>query len=207
MSAKALGKREPLERVGNFCASGGRVYVIEYTDLPDEMAHATRPDGTLMFGAGSIAIHVFSRQFIERLTAGGDSRLPFHRAVKKAPHLIPTGELVHPDRPNAVKLERFIFDALPLAEKVVLLETIRSEEFSPVKNATGPDSPTSCLHDQVARAAGWLESAGVAIPRDAGREAAAAIEISPLFALDAEAVAARVDPSMKIRPGESVYLE
>ncbi len=207
MSAKSLPKSHPLERVGNFCRVDGKTMVIEYSDLPDELARATRSDGALLLGAGSIGIHVFERTFIERLTQGGQCLLPFHRANKAVPHISADGELVDPDQPNAVKLERFIFDALPLAQEVVLLETERGEEFSPVKAASGADSLASCLHDQVARAADWLESAGVAVPRDADGQVAAAIEISPLFAAEPADLAGKVDPAMDIRPGDRVYLE
>ena len=207
MSAKALPKREPLERVGNFCVADGKVVVIEYSDLPEELARATTPDGELLFNAGSIAIHVLARSFVERLTAGGECPLPFHRAVKSVAHVRPDGQVVQPSGPNAVKLETFIFDALPLAGKVVLLGTVRSEEFSPVKSAEGEDSPATCLRDQVARAARWLESAGVAVPRDAQGEPAAAVEISPLLALEAEHLAGKIDSGVTLRPGEKVYFD
>jgi UDP-N-acetylglucosamine/UDP-N-acetylgalactosamine diphosphorylase len=207
MSAKALPKRSPHERVGNFCRSDGKTIVIEYSDLPDELAEQCGPDGRLRFSAGSIAIHVFSRSFVERLTHQAELPLPFHRAVKKVSCIIPTGQAVTPSEPNAVKLERFIFDAMPLAQETLVLETVRSEEFSPVKNATGSDSPTTCLHDQVARAAGWLEAAGVTIPCDADGNVAAAIEISPLFALDERELVGKVAADLEIKPGDSVCLE
>jgi len=206
-SAKAVPKREPLERLGNFCLVDGKVTVIEYSDLPEELAMATRDDGTLLFSAGSIAIHVFSRSFVERLTAGGDCGLPMHRAVKKVAYIDPTGAEIDPPGPNAVKLERFIFDALPLAEKAVILQTPRDEEFSPVKNAAGADSLDTCKHDQVRRAAEWLEAAGVSVPRDARGEVAAAAEISPLFALDADELRSKLPEGMKIKPGQELYLE
>ncbi|MCE5326855.1 MAG: UDPGP type 1 family protein [Planctomycetaceae bacterium] len=205
-SAKSLPKRDPMEKVGNFCLVDGKVSVIEYSDMPDELARATMPDGRLLYGAGSIAIHAFSRTFVERLTAGGRTMLPFHRADKKVPFLDAAGRRVEPERPNAVKLEMFIFDALPLARQTVILETDRSEEFSPIKNATGLDSPATSLHDQVRRAAAWLDAAGVSVPRDADGQVAAAIEISPLYADSPEALAGRVDPKLAIAPGQSLYL-
>jgi len=174
MSAKAVAKRDPLEKLGNFCMVDGRVRIIEYSDLPEELARATTDDGHLLFRAGSIAIHVLSLDFVEALTAEG-AELPLHRALKKVPHLDEAGRTVQPDEPNAVKLERFVFDALPRAERSVILETERDEEFSPVKNADGPDSLATSLHDQVRRAAMWLEEAGVAVPRDANGQIAAAI--------------------------------
>jgi UDP-N-acetylglucosamine/UDP-N-acetylgalactosamine diphosphorylase len=99
---------------------------------------------------------VLGREFVERLTADGISRLPFHRADKKAAFVDAEGRIVQPDEPNAVKLEVFVFDAMPLADKCVILETVRSEEFSPIKNARGPDSLATSLRDQVRRAADWL---------------------------------------------------
>ncbi len=207
MSAKALPKRDPMERLGNFCLADGKVVVIEYSDLPEELARATRPDGTLLLGAGSIAIHVISRRFVEDLTPAGQCDLPWHRAVKKVPCVDASGAHVDPDQPNAVKLERFIFDALPRARNVVLLQTRRSEEFSPIKNRSGPDSLQTCLHDQVRRAGEWLESAGVAVPRDAQGEVAAAIEISPLLALDADQLAESISPDLTIKPGQELYLQ
>jgi len=206
MSAKCLPKREPMEKLGNFCLVDGKVTVIEYSDLPEELALATTDDGRLRFGAGSIAIHVLSRSFVERLTADGTCSLPLHRADKIVPCVDESGKLVRPAEPNAVKLEMFVFDAMPLASETVILETERTEEFSPVKNASGEDSPTTCLHDQVRRAASWLEEAGLRVPRDADGQIATAIEISPLFADSAEDLAGKVDPHLAISPGQDVYL-
>ncbi|MCD6303860.1 MAG: UTP--glucose-1-phosphate uridylyltransferase [Planctomycetes bacterium] len=206
MSAKCLPKRDPMEKLGNFCVADGKVMIIEYSDMPEELARATTSDGRLLFGAGSIAIHVISRSFVERLTADGECSLPVHRAEKKVAYVDDDGRRVEPAEPNAVKLERFVFDALPLAEECVILETDRHEEFSPVKNADGEDSLTTCLHDQVRRAATWLEAAGIKVPRDADGQVAAAIEISPLFADSAEELAKKVDRGLSISTGQSVYL-
>lgn len=208
MSAKAVPKREPMEKLGNFCTVDGKVTVIEYSDLPEEMARATKTDGSLVFGSGSIAIHILSRRFVERLTAEERCELPFHRAVKKVPYIdLPAGTAIKPAEPNAVKFERFIFDAMPLAGKVVVLETLRSEEFSPVKNATGEGSHATSIRDQVRRAARWLESAGVTVPRDADGEPAVTIEISHLLATDAEQLAENIAPDLTVKPGQNVYLD
>lgn len=206
MSAKAVPKRDPLEKLGNFCLIDGRVHVIEYSDLPEELARQTTDDGRLRFSAGSIAIHLFSRSFVERLTEGGRCELPFHRAKKAVPYLDADGNKVEPGEPNAVKLEMFVFDALPMAKDTVILETLRNKEFSPVKNASGEDSLTTALHDQVRRAAELLEAAGVSVPRDADGKIAAALEISPLFADNADELKSKVDPNLEIPPGDSLYL-
>ena len=206
MSAKCLPKRDPMEKLGNICMVEGRATVIEYSDLPEELARQTTEDGRLRFGAGSIAIHALSRSFVERLTEGGRCGLPFHRAEKTVPHVDEAGQRVEPAEPNAVKLEMFVFDAMPRAKETVILETVRSEEFSPIKNADGPDSLNTSLHDQVRRAAAWLEHAGVTVPRDADGQIAAALEISPLFADSAEALTEKVGPDLVIAPGDSLYL-
>ncbi len=205
MSAKALTKRDPMEKLGNFCVSGGSVMIIEYSDMPEELAHEKLPDGRLKFSAGSIAIHIFSRAFVERLTEDGRCKLPFHRADKKVPHIDEHGNPVRPSEPNAVKLEMFVFDAKPMAEETVILETLRSEEFSPIKNAEGQDSPATCRRDQINRAAAWLEAAGVRVPRKESGEVDAVIEISPLFADSADRLADKIDKNMQIKPGDEIY--
>jgi UDP-N-acetylglucosamine/UDP-N-acetylgalactosamine diphosphorylase len=206
MSAKALPKRDPMEKLGNFCVVDGKTSVIEYSDMPDELAMCTNDQGFLKFSAGSIAIHILNRSFVERLTKDGGCSLPFHRAEKKVPHIDATGKKITPDQFNAIKLEMFVFDALSLADKTLILETQRDEEFSPIKNAEGLDSPMTCLHHQVRRAANWLEEAGVDLPLDADGQVAAAIEISPLFADSAEELAAKLEPGLTIASGQQLYL-
>lgn len=206
MSAKCLPKRDPMEKLGNFCVVDGKVTVIEYSDMPEELALACTDAGRLKFSAGSIAIHVIGRSFVERLTANERCELPLHRAEKAVPFIDESGVLVKPDKPNAVKLEMFVFDALPMAAETLILETSRREEFSPVKNASGADSATTCLHEQVRRAAAWLEAAGLQVPRDADGQIAAAIEISPLFADSAEELAKRIDRNLVIAADQKVYL-
>lgn len=185
MSSRSVRRAGPGEKVGVFCRRGDRTEVVEYSDLPASLAHATLDDGNLLHSAGNIAVHALSLDFIDSLTRGGLA-LPFHHALKKVPCLDEEGRLHEPTAPNAVKLETFIFDALPLASRPVVVDTSRSECFAPIKNATGADSATSSRAAQVARAAAWLESAGVAIPRDAEGEPECLLEIAGDVALTAE---------------------
>ncbi len=205
MSSKAVIKNDPKEKVGNFCRIDGKITVIEYSDLPDELAEKRRPDGSLAFQLGSIAIHVISTDFVEKLNTEGFS-LPLHRAGKKIPHVHPNGRPVEPDAPNGVKLESFIFDALPIAERSIILEIDRAEQFAPVKNATGVDSAESTRQMMVERAARWLESAGVAVPRRSDGTPDCLIEIAPSFALEPEDLKAKADRIPPIRPGDRVDL-
>jgi len=181
MSSKMARKRDAAEKVGVFCTSGGRLHVIEYSDLPPDLAEEKVGDN-LRFEAGSIAIHILSRTFVERLTAGGRLALPFHRAKKKIPCADETGATVKPGRDNGIKFEMFIFDALPMASNPVVLEIDRAREFSPVKNAEGEDSPATARRDLVALDAARLETAGLHVPRHAHGQPAFKVQISPLAA-------------------------
>lgn len=185
LSSKMVPKAYPLEKVGHFCVQGGRNIVVEYSDMPEAMQAATDADGELRFRAGSVAIHVFDREFIAR--SGGnhaENALPFHRANKKIPYLNADGAIVQPEGPNGVKFEMFVFDALPLAKNPVIIEAARSEDFSPVKNAEGVDSPETCADDQCRMFAAWLRAAGEVIETDATGLPAFQFEISPRFAAD-----------------------
>jgi UDP-N-acetylglucosamine/UDP-N-acetylgalactosamine diphosphorylase len=208
MSAIMLSKTNSKEKLGNFCVAGGRVQIIEYSDLPDELAERRNPDGTLAFIAGSPAIHVISRSFVENLTAGGTLRLPWHRADKKISALDANGRMCVPDVPNGVKLESFIFDALPLASKVMILEGDRKEVFAPTKNATGVDSAESCRQMISERNARKLAAAGVALPYLPDGTLNAVIELDPRKILDNEDAAelVRLTGLKAILPGEVVAL-
>ena len=184
VSFKVVEKVAPDEKVGVVVQVDGVPRVIEYSDLPDDLAGRRAPDGGLELWAGSIAIHVFERDFIERISTGG-AHLPFHRALKKVKHVDASGRVVDPPSPNGVKFETFIFDALPMARRWAMVETDRPIEFEPLKNATGPDSPATVRQRMSDLFAGWLERAGVTVPRRSDGSVPFGIEISPLYALDA----------------------
>lgn len=204
MSSKTIPKANALEKVGNFVVGDGKTQVIEYSDLPESLALQTAADGLPKFNAASIGLHALTVQFIEHLNAGGQLKLPWHRAEKKVPFIDDNGDAIKPDKPNAVKLEQFVFDAVPLAKNAMVYTTERSEEFSPVKNAEGVDSPATSKRDQVRRAARWLREAGVEVPEKNG-EPAATLEISPLFAVAVNQLKNKSLPTNKIDAGASVY--
>lgn len=208
MSSKVIPKADDLERVGNFVLGDGQTMVIEYSDLPEHLAHERDELGRRKFDAGSIAIHVLSRSFVERVSEDeANFGLPWHRAVKKVPYVDEGGERVDPDQPNAVKLEAFIFDAIPMAKNPLLLQTVRSEEFSPVKNATGVDSAETARRDMSRRVAAWLTAAGFDVPTTPEGEPDGVFEISPLLALDAGHLREVMLTAPTIRPGQAHYWE
>jgi len=172
-SSKCVKKTDSNELVGVFCKVDGNILVVEYSDLPTKKANEIDSDGQLVYAGGSIALHLFSVDFLQR-TAGD---LQWHKAHKKVSFTdLTSGNKVEPKSPNAYKFEKFVFDMLPLAKKSLVVETKREEEFAPIKNASGQDSPETSHALQQERAVSWLLSRGVDITTGA------TVEISPLSA-------------------------
>ena len=164
VSCKVLRKRDPAEHVGVVARVDGRVGVVEYTEIGDADRNARDASGELVYWAGNMAVHVFSSDFVRHVAARAESVLPYHVSLKKIPRLDERGRKRIPDAPNAYKLERFVFDALAAAERVCVVEARRSEEYAPLKNATGADSPATARRELSAQYRAWLEAAGVEPP-------------------------------------------
>jgi UDP-N-acetylglucosamine/UDP-N-acetylgalactosamine diphosphorylase len=209
MSSKMVTKAYAEEKVGHFCKQNGRLVVVEYSDLPLALQRETGADGNLRYRAGSIAIHVLDREFVRRMATGGeDIALPFHRADKKIAIVDSSGAPVKPEKSNGVKFEMFVFDAVPFARNPVVIETLREDDFSPVKNAEGVDSPRTCRDDQLRQYARWLKANGAVVEADQTGLPGATIEVSPLFGYDEDSFAEswrRLAPKPVVRDG--LYLE
>lgn len=198
-SSKVIPKLGPEDKLGNLVLIDGRCSIIEYSDLPRELGRATEPNGELRFRTGSPAIHIFDVDFLARVLKGA-ARIPFHVARKKVPYLAADGKTtVQPEKENALKFEMFIFDALPRADRWAVVETPRREEFEPLKNATGPDSPATVKQAMSDLAADWLEYAGAKVPRNPDGHAAVPLEISPAYAWCAEELAKKVTRGTEIK--------
>ncbi len=163
-TTQVVRKREPGERVGVVVEQDGRHGVVEYSDLPAALAAARLPDGRLRFDAGSIAVHAFTRPFLAAAAARADA-LPLHRALKAVPCLDTEGRRVTPTAPNAIKFERFIFDLMPLAKRVCVVEVEAADGFAPLKNPAGSaaDAPEHVRAALVAQARRMLARAGVTV--------------------------------------------
>ncbi len=199
-SSKMVAKASASEKVGVFAVCDGKTRVVEYSDLPDELASATNESGKLRFEAGSIAIHAASVAFLRAIDDAGEGALPFHRAFKKVPHVdLDSGQRVEPSEPNAVKLERFVFDAIPVARESMVMRVERADEFAPTKNPTGVDSVESARHMQTARAEAWLRARGHSVP------AGCTLELSGAAAW-AEAAGLTYEPSALPEPGRAMVL-
>ena len=178
MSSKAVKKLSPKERVGTFVQIGENLQVIEYSDIPPQISSEKLKNGSLRFGLGSIAIHLLERNFVNRVAGSKETKrqgLKYHGAHKKVCCLDNKGSRVHPKKPNAIKAETFVFDALPLAHDPLLMEINRKEEFGPIKNPRGSDSRASSEKLQIFRNQRWLKELGRVGKLNK-------IEISPLFA-------------------------
>lgn len=80
-TTQVVKKRFATEKVGNVVKLDGKTQIIEYSDLPEEVAKQTNPDGSLRLWAGNIAVHVFDIEFLKR-SCQSQEALPFHRASK-----------------------------------------------------------------------------------------------------------------------------
>lgn len=205
MSSKMVPKAYAGEKVGHFCEQRGKLVVVEYSDLPKAMQEETDANGGLRFNAGSIAIHILDREFIRSMARGtSDAALGFHRADKKIPTIDPDGSPVKPEKPNGVKFEMFVFDALPFAKNPVVIETDRRDDFSPVKNAEGKDSPQTCREDQLRQFGRWAKAAGAKLVTDETGLPVVRFEVSPLFGDDEVSFAAswkKLSPQPEISDG------
>jgi UDP-N-acetylglucosamine pyrophosphorylase len=137
-ASKSVVKANPQEKVGVFCKKNGRPGIIEYTEITEEMAEAVDKDGELLYGESNILCHLFKLSAIEEM---GKKPLPYHSAFKKATYIDKDGNKVVPTGPNVYKFEAFLFDAFGELDDMAVLRVKREEEFAPVKNAEGTDSP------------------------------------------------------------------
>ena len=139
---KSIIKAYPEERVGVFCKKDGKPDVIEYTEISKEMAKMKNDKGELVYAESHINCNVFNIDIIEKISK---NKLPYHSAHKKIEYLNKEGQVVKPEEPNAYKFEAFIFDAFKMLDEMTIFRVKREEEFAPIKNAEGKDSPETAL--------------------------------------------------------------
>ena len=138
IAGKSIVKANPQEKVGVFCKRNGKPSVIEYTEITEEMANETDSDGELLYGESHILCNMFH---IESLKLIENEKLPYHTAFKKSSYVDDDGQYKEPLSPNAYKFETFIFDAFNKFDDMLIFRVLREEEFAPIKNKEGVDSP------------------------------------------------------------------
>lgn len=142
IASKTVAKRSPDEKAGVFCKLNGKPKVIEYTELPKSMAEQVDENGNLIFGDINILSHLLNIKAIEKIA---DVDLPYHTAFKKSNYLDENGTYIEVSEPNAYKFESYIFDGFSLFDEMSILRVKREDEFAPIKNATGSDSPETAV--------------------------------------------------------------
>lgn len=142
IAAKSVAKTNPREKIGVFCKINCKPKIIEYVDLPEELAEERDEKGELVYGEGNFGNYLLHRSVLEDLA---NARLPFHAAFKKSGYLNEVGEYIEPEEPNVYKFEAFVFDAFMRYNDMTILRVNREEEFAPVKNKTGNDSPETAI--------------------------------------------------------------
>jgi len=193
ISSKVVRKRNPEEKLGVLGKINGSLGVVEYSDLTKGEMYARDDKGDLKFYAGNIATHIINVAFVRKLSQS-DFRLAFHKSELEIDHIDEKGNPVEGNGNSAFRFESFVFDALQYAGNSISLEVVREEEFSPLKNMEGEDSPQVCQAMLTENYSAWLRKAGFRVEG----ESEARVEISPLFALDAEEFCRRVKEEGKI---------
>lgn len=184
--AKVVRKKSFDEPVGVICLRNQAFNVVEYSEISPEVARAINPkNGQLAFGAGNIANHFYTLDFLNRAEAF-ECELEYHIARKKIKTLdLQSGEVVAPKQVNGMKLEAFVFDVFPFTERMAVFEVDRQDEFSPLKNApgSGADCPETSRRDILLQHVRFIEAAGgkvVVGEEDTQIEGAPTLELSPL---------------------------
>ena len=142
IATKSILKNNPEEKVGAICKKNNKIKVIEYSEMSENMKNDTNEDGELKYGESHIMCNLFSLKALKKLSK---KKLPYHIAHKKSDYLDESGNLIHPEIPNAYKFESFIFDGWTYFKDIAILRGKREEDFAPIKNKEGIDSPKTAI--------------------------------------------------------------
>ena len=122
IASKSVAKAYPEEKVGVFCKRDNKPSTVEYIELSEEMRNKRDNNGELVYGEANIISHLLNIEAIEKIT---NYKLQYHIAKKN----------------GLYKFETFIFDAFEHFDDMLVMRVKREEEFAPIKNKEGVDSP------------------------------------------------------------------
>ncbi|XP_055315692.1 UDP-N-acetylhexosamine pyrophosphorylase [Sitodiplosis mosellana] len=205
-AAKVVEKSQPNEAVGVICVVDGKYQVVEYSEISTKTSELRNLDGRLTFNAGNICNHFFSTEFLNKIGNKFEKSLKLHVAKKKIPFIDNAGKRCTPEKPNGIKIEKFVFDVFEFAEKFVVLAVEREEEFSPLKNAdsAGKECATTARKDIYRCHKKLIEAAGGNVDGDG------VCEISSLLSYSGEGLKEIVNgqtftPPIYLKSNEEVH--
>ena len=137
-ASKSVKKAYPEEKVGIFCKKNGKPAIIEYIDMDEKMIYARDDENELLYGESNIVGHLFNLESVKKLA---NYYFKYHCAKKKNSYIDENENEIIPNEPNSYKFEAFIFDGFEYLDDMIILRVNREDEFAPIKNATGNDSP------------------------------------------------------------------
>ena len=138
IASKSIIKANPYEKVGVFCKMNEYPKVIEYSELPEKMAKEKANNGELKFAEAHIMCNLYTIDAIEKISK---ESLIYHHATKRNSYINEEGKEVFPTKENSYKFEAFVFDAFEFFDDIAILRGKREEDFAPIKNKEGVDSP------------------------------------------------------------------
>ena len=122
IASKSVAKAYPEEKVGVYCKRNNKPSTVEYIELSEEMRNKRDNNGELVYGEANIISHLLNIEAIEKIT---NYKLQYHIAKKN----------------GLYKFETFIFDAFEHFDDMLVMRVKREDEFAPIKNKEGVDSP------------------------------------------------------------------
>lgn len=147
---KCIKREDPKENVGVLVEKNGMPQVVEYSEIDETERLKKDASGNLLYSLANISRFCFSMDFIKKI---GNVDLPLHQAFKAVSYLGTTM--------NAYKFETFIFDVLPFANKVEVLEDMREDCFSPLKDLNSlnhlQEAMQKCDHARITEITGIKE--------------------------------------------------
>ncbi|MDF2884378.1 MAG: UDP-N-acetylglucosamine pyrophosphorylase [Clostridiaceae bacterium] len=173
-ASKVVEKKYPEEKVGILCYKNNKPSIVEYSEIPKTIARELRENGKLVYSNANILNHLLNLDFIESII---DKTIPLHIAHKKIEYIDEHGKKIVPNQPNGYKFEYFLFDIFEMLNDMTALEVEREEEFAPVKNSKGKDSPETAKEMILNLHKTWLINAGISKQTLDKKQ----IEISPLI--------------------------
>lgn len=128
---KSILKTNPEEKVGNIVLKNGKPTVIEYIDFEDKYKNEKLENGNLKYSEAHFGCNYLKINLLDRIA---EEKLPLHEAYKS-----------NTEYGDYIKYEMFIFDGFEKANSGIVIRVNREDEFAPIKNKEGNDSPETAI--------------------------------------------------------------